>query len=118
MPPKVKTDPDAPVEAPEFDAEYVAELERENAELRGKLDEVTRNLAARALAAPDGPQHVFISEGVRADLEMRGEATDPGTGYLLRKDSESGEVAAYRRVPSGGVVSAGVPVAQVRDLRG
>lgn len=43
------------------------------------------------------PRRVLLSEGVRHDLERLGKVTDPGTGYELEMDRDTGEVTVYER---------------------
>lgn len=49
--------------------------------------------------AAEQPRPVFISEGIRQDLEVHGKATDPATGAALELNRETGEVTATPRVP-------------------
>lgn len=76
----------------------VAALEAENAELRRQVEKLS---TAAALAKPDEPPakpfRVRVSEGVRGDLVQRGEAVDPGSGLLLKRDPDSGEITAINR---------------------
>jgi hypothetical protein len=48
---------------------------------------------------------VFISEGVRQDLEFHGKATDPVTGAALELNRETGEVIVHGRLVEGGPVA-------------
>jgi hypothetical protein len=67
----------------------------------GKASITTEDVAALA-GAPLGaarsrPRRVLLSEGVRQDLERLGKVTDPGTGYELEMDRDTGKVTAYER---------------------
>lgn len=95
------TAPPSPDPAPPAaldDADRVAALQQENAELRRQVE---RPSTAAALAKPDEPPakpfRVRVSEGVRNDLLDRGETVDPGSGLLLKRDKGTGEITAYNR---------------------
>lgn len=90
-PAPVEPDP-VPVDEADTDANRVAELEAEVADLREQL--------ARAKAAPTPaaqPRRYLLSQGVADDLRRLGKLTDPATGALLRRDPETGEVTATDR---------------------
>lgn len=106
----------ANVKQEEYDA-----LVRQNAELRAELER-TRGVDAaaveqaglRAAAAntprtvkgPNGeiriPDGVFLSEGLRADLERHGRAIDPNTGDRLGDWTEVDKAEASARNASTG----------------
>jgi hypothetical protein len=56
-------------------------------------------------SAPDVPEQdaepakprPFLSEGTRHDLEQWGEATDPITGAVFRRDADTGEVTVVEQ---------------------
>jgi hypothetical protein len=61
----------------------------------------TAALAGASAEEPvaEQPRPLFISEGVRQDLEIHGKAVDPATGDALELNRETGEVTATPRVP-------------------
>lgn len=111
--------PETPPPAPEVD-EQVSTLEKENADLREQLaaakaaaerDPVERPTLVTTAdtaaftggvtsgrAEPARPRRIVVSEGVKNDLERLGEVVDPGTGYLLRLDRDSGEITVVDRL--------------------
>lgn len=73
----------------------VAELERENADLRRQVAAARK--AETAKAGPAKPFRVRVSEGTRADLVLYGEVIEPATGLLLKRDKDTGEVTVFNR---------------------
>lgn len=47
--------------------------------------------------APARPRRILISQGVADDLKRLGKVTDPGTGYELRRDADTGSVTVHDR---------------------
>jgi hypothetical protein len=70
----------------------------------GKASITTEDVAALTGVplgtAPARPSRIILSEGVRHDLERLGKVTDPGTGYELEMDKDSGQVTVYERPAS------------------
>lgn len=89
---------DSAEESPE---DIALRLMAENDELRARVAELETAQVQAALAAPARPRFL-LSEGVRVDLEMHGEATDPATGDRLELNRDSGEVTVTDR--KGGTV--------------
>lgn len=109
-----KAQPD-PAPAGGDQGERVAELERENAELRRQLAEARDGGTVVRLETsekPVCPRRIVISEGVWDDLLRHGEVQDPGTGYLLRRDAETGDVQVIDR--KTGEPAQGVELAERR----
>ncbi len=48
-------------------------------------------------ATPARPQRIRISQGTMDDLVRLGKVTDPGTGFELRRDPDSGEITVWDR---------------------
>lgn len=70
------------------DPDRVAQLERENAELKARLAE-GGTVLPNTRPTPREPSF-GLSEGQRADLEMRGKTTSPWTGARQVGDGEPG----------------------------
>lgn len=84
MPPREKTPQPDPQPAPASDdAERVAELERDNAELRRQVDAVRRPDGRFTTDAPPRP---YFNEAMREELARQGWTVDPTTGAKLTED--------------------------------
>jgi hypothetical protein len=91
--------PGRPGQAP--DAEVTPEPEAEpDAEAEPAVttaDTAALHGVTSGRAEPAKPRRIVISEGVMQDLMRLGEVVEPGTGHLLRRDADTGEIAAIDR---------------------